>query len=87
MLYLHVGYDPGAYEGFTHRTESTKGIFKLDWNINDNNRLAVIYNFLDASKEKPAHPTALGFRGPSASTLQFENSGYQINNKLQSVSS
>ena len=81
---LAVGYDPGAYEGFTHKTESTKGIFKLDWNINDNNRLALIYNFLDASKEKPAHPTALGFRGPSASTLQFENAGYQINNKLQS---
>ena len=81
---LAVGYDPGAYEGFTNKTESTKGIFKLDWNINDNNRLALIYNFLDASKEKPAHPTALGFRGPSASTLQFENAGYQINNKLQS---
>ncbi|MBT7242641.1 MAG: TonB-dependent receptor [Flavobacteriaceae bacterium] len=82
---LSVGYDPGAYEGYTHKTESTKGIFKLDWNINDNNRLAIIYNFLDASKEKPAHPSALGFRGPSASTLQFENAGYQINNKLNSI--
>ena len=82
---LSVGYDPGAYEGYTHKTESTKGIFKLDWNINDNNRLAIIYNFLDASKEKPAHPTALGFRGPSASTLQFENAGYQMNNKLNSI--
>ena len=81
---LAVGYDPGSYEGYTHKTESTKGIFKLDWNINDNNRLALIYNFLDASKDKNAHPTALGFRGPSASTLQFENAGYQINNKLQS---
>jgi len=82
---LAIGYDPGAYEGFIHQSNSTKGIFKLDWNINDNNRLAVIYNFLDASKEKPAHPTAIAFRGPSATTLQFENSGYQINNKLQSV--
>ncbi len=79
------GYNTGAYEGFTHKAESTKGIFKLDWNINDNNRLAVIYNFLDASAEKPAHPTAIFRRGPSASTLQFENSGYQINNKLKSV--
>lgn len=82
---LDIGYDPGAYKGFTYATNSTKGIFKLDWNINDNNRLAIIYNFLNASKEKPAHPTALGFRGPSASTLQFENAGYEINNKLQSV--
>ncbi|GAA4290918.1 outer membrane beta-barrel protein [Aestuariibaculum suncheonense] len=80
-----LGYDTGAYEGFTFGSNSTKGIFKLDWNINDNNRLAVIYNFLDASKEKPAHPTALGVRGPSFSTLQFQNSGYEINNKLNSV--
>jgi len=82
---LAVDYDPGAYEGFTHKAESTKGIFKLDWNINDNNRLAIIYNFLNASKEKPAHPTAIGFRGPNATTLQFENSGYEINNELKSV--
>ncbi len=80
-----LGYDPGAYEGFIHKAESTKGILKLDWNINSNHRLAFIYNFLDASKEKPAHPTALGFRGPNASILQFENSGYQINNRLNSV--
>jgi len=82
---LALGYDPGAIQGFTHQTESTKGILKLDWNISDNHRLAVIYNFLDASKDKPAHPSALGFRGPSANTIQFENAGYQINNELQSI--
>ena len=80
-----LGYDSGAYEGFIHQSQSSKGIFKLDWNVNDNNQLAVIYNWLDASKDKPAHPTALGFRGPNASILQFENSGYQINNKLNSL--
>ncbi|MDU8886384.1 carboxypeptidase regulatory-like domain-containing protein [Yeosuana sp. MJ-SS3] len=80
-----LGYDTGTYEGFLHNSQSEKGIFKLDWNINDNNRLAVIYNFLNASKEKPAHPTAIGSRGPNFATLQFENSGYEINNKLQSV--
>ncbi|RKF03797.1 outer membrane receptor protein involved in Fe transport [Tenacibaculum lutimaris] len=79
-----LGYDTGAYEGFTYGSESTKGIFKLDWNINDKNRLALIYNFLRASKEKPAHPTALGSRGPSFQTLQFEKSGYEINNNLNS---
>lgn len=80
----NLGYDTGAYEGFTHESNSTKGILKLDWNINENNRLALIYNFLDASRELPAHPTALGFRGPSSQILQFQNTGYQINNKLQS---
>ncbi|GAA3622439.1 carboxypeptidase regulatory-like domain-containing protein [Flavivirga jejuensis] len=81
----NLGYDTGSFEGFNYGSESTKGIFKLDWNINDNNRLAIIYNFLNASKEKPAHPTALSSRGPSFQTLQFENSGYEINNKLNSV--
>jgi hypothetical protein len=80
-----LGYNTGAYEGFTYASNSTKGILKLDWNINDNNRLAIIYNFLNASKEKPAHPTALGFRGPNAATLQFQNTGYEINNNLKSV--
>ena len=79
-----LGYNTGAYQGFKHNSDSNKGIIKLDWNINDNNKLAVIYNFLDASKDKPAHPSALGFRGPNANTLQFEKSGYQINNKLDS---
>lgn len=80
-----VGYDTGRYEGFTYGSNSTKGIFKLDWNINDKNRLAFIYNFLDASSEKPAHPTAIQKRGPNFTTLQFENSGYEINNKLNSI--
>jgi hypothetical protein len=79
-----LGYDTGAYKGFTYLTESWKGIAKLDFNLGNNNRLALIYNFLNASKEKPAHPTALGFRGPNASILQFENTGYQINNELDS---
>ncbi|MCM4169199.1 hypothetical protein KCTC52924_00031 [Arenibacter antarcticus] len=80
-----LGYDTGSYEGFTFGAKSTKGIFKLDWNINDSNRLALIYNFLDASKEKPAHPTAIASRGPNFATLQFRNSGYEINNKLNSL--
>ncbi len=79
-----IGYDTGAYEGFVHESSSTKGILKLDWNVNEKNRVSFVYNFLDASQDKPAHPTALGFRGPNSQILQFENSGYEINNKIQS---
>ena len=79
-----LGYNTGAYQGFTHNSDSNKGIVKFDWNINDDHKLAVIYNFLDASKDKPAHPTAIKRRGPDNNTMQFQNSGYQINNKLDS---
>lgn len=78
-------YNPGRYEGFNFNQESIKGIVKLDWNINDNNRLAIIYNFLNASKGKPANRNAIAFRGPNTQTLQFENAGYEINNKIQSI--
>ncbi|WP_372945260.1 carboxypeptidase regulatory-like domain-containing protein, partial [Muriicola sp.] len=80
-----IFYDPGRFQGFNFDQESTKGIIKLDWNINDNNRLAVIYNFLDASKGKPANRDAITFRGPNTQTLQFENAGYEINNRIKSV--
>ncbi len=79
-----IFYNPGAYEGFTFDSNSTKGIIKLDWNINENNRLAFIYNFLEASREQPAHPSALGFRGPGPNQLQFQNVGYEINNNIDS---
>lgn len=80
-----LGYETGSYQGYTHNSESKKGILKLDWNINDNNKVSLVTNFLEASKDKNAHPTAIGFRGPNASILQFEKSGYQINNKLYSA--
>lgn len=79
-----LGYEPGAYEGFIHETNNQKGIIKVDWNINKNHTLSAIYNFLDASKQKPAHPAAIGRRGPDKTTLQFQNSGYQINNIIHS---
>jgi hypothetical protein len=49
-LMLHVqrvtlGYNSGPYQVLKH-SDSNKGIIKFDWNINDNNnKLAVIYNF------------------------------------------
>ncbi len=80
-----IFYNPGRFEGFNFDQESTKGIIKLDWNINEKNRLAVIYNFLNASRGLPANRNAIQFRGPDLATLQFENAGYEINNNIQSV--
>ena len=83
-LFARYGYLTGAYENFIHSTENIKGIVKFDYNINQNHTITAKYNFLDASKQKPAHPSALGRRGPDFTTLQFRNSGYQINNKIHS---
>ncbi|MBI5913831.1 MAG: TonB-dependent receptor [Bacteroidetes bacterium] len=78
------GYETGDYENYKHETNNQKGIFKLDFNLSKAHKLTTTFNFLDAFREKPAHPSAIGRRGPDFQTLQFQNSGYRINNKLYS---
>lgn len=84
ILKSRFGYNTGPYQGFTLDQKSYKWLLKLDWNITSNHRLSFTYNGLDATKGKPAHPSAIGRRGPDYTTLQFENSGYEIVNKLHS---
>ncbi len=84
LLKSNFGYETGAYENFKYQTNNQKGIFKLDFNLSKAHKLTTTFNFLDAFREKPAHPSAIGRRGPDFLTLQFENSGYRINNKIYS---
>jgi len=80
------GYDTGPFENYIHRTENEKLILKLDWNINESNNLIFRYNRLDARRDLPPHPFVLsaGGRGPNDNSLPFRNSGYRINNRLNS---
>jgi hypothetical protein len=80
-----LGYETGAYENFTHKTGNAKGLLRLDWNISQVHKFSLIYNFLDAGRDLPANPSAIGRRGPDFLTLQYATSGYRINNKLQGV--
>ena len=84
LLQTRYGYATGPYENYKHNTDNQKGLVKLDWNIASGQTLTLTGTFLDAFREKPAHPSAIGRRGPDATTLQFFNSGYRINNKIYS---
>ena len=81
-------YDTGVYDGFIHETNNDKLLVKLDWNISQNNNLSLRWNFLDAFRDLPVNPAAISFagtgRGPSESSLPFQNAGYRINNELNS---
>lgn len=44
------GYDPGSYDSYTNVTNNYKLFLKLDYNINDNNRLSVRHNFVTAEQ-------------------------------------
>jgi hypothetical protein len=86
ILRTRYNYETGPYQGFTHEQTNYKWLAKLDWNINPVHKLSFTYNGLNARKDKPAHPSAIGRRGPDYTTLQFRNSGYEIVNELNSFS-
>ena len=81
-------YDPGPYQGYIHETNNDKLLAKLDWNVNQSNVLSFRYNYLNAKRDLGPHPFVLSFgntgRGPNATSLPFQKSGYAINNKLHS---
>ena len=81
-------YETGPYEGYTNETDNDKLLAKVDWNINDQSNLFFRFSYLDASRDLGPHPFVFSFnntgRGPNATSLPFRNSGYAINNKLQS---
>ncbi len=82
------GYDTGPYEGYLHHTDNDKFIAKLDWNPNPSNTLSIRWDYLNAKRDLPPHPFVLSYnntgRGPNATSLPFQNSGYAINNHLNS---
>ncbi|MES2649138.1 MAG: TonB-dependent receptor [Bacteroidota bacterium] len=84
ILKTKFNYETGPYQGYNLQQKNYKWLGKLDWVINDNNSLTFTYNGLEAAKDKPAHPNAIRRRGPDYQTMQFKNSGYEIENKLQS---
>ena len=86
ILKSRFGYETGPYQGYTLKQQNYKWLAKIDWNIDKINSLSFTYNGLDASLGKPAHPSAIRRRGPDFTTLQFENSGYKMINKLHNFS-
>jgi hypothetical protein len=63
------GYDPGTYETFTLERPSTKFFARLDYNINDNHRLTLRHNYVDANDDNL--PT-------SATITYFSNNDYKF---------
>ncbi|MBI3717015.1 MAG: TonB-dependent receptor [Sphingobacteriales bacterium] len=84
ILKQKFGYETGPYQGFTYDQKNYKWLAKLDWNINSISKLSFTYNGLNAIKGKPAHPSAIRRRGPDYTTMQYKNSGYEIQNILHS---
>jgi hypothetical protein len=79
------GYDPGAYSGYSFKTNSDKITAKIDWNINDRNTLTLKYNYLKSMTDQfasPSRPAGSTGGQPGFNSMPFYGSGYVINNNF-----
>ena len=72
------GYDPGRYQGYSLSTPDYKILARLDWNINENNRLNVRFSHTHtfgsnqpSSSMSPIGGTNSSFVSPSGEKISF----------------
>lgn len=87
-LKTNFGYDTGGYEGYDHETPAKRFIAKLDYNLNDRNKLSLRYNHLDSDTDVlMSNSSSLGFgtRRTNTNGLNFQNSNYIILENIRSI--
>lgn len=88
FLRTNFNYETGPYQGYDHNTAATKFLVKLDYNINDKNKLSVRYNHLDSNTDVLlSNSSSLGFgsRRTNINGLNFQNSNYIILENIRSI--
>lgn len=92
LLKTKYGYETGPYENWGGDKENNnKMLAKLDWNIDNNNKLTVRYNYSESSAV--FRPSSSGDASPSITPgrhtrlggMSFKNSQYYNSNTLQSI--
>ncbi|MCB8999980.1 MAG: TonB-dependent receptor [Bacteroidales bacterium] len=61
------GYDPGGYTDVSNTLDGKKFFIRLDWNINDVNKLMIRHQYTNAEQTSPANS--------SITAIRFANSG------------
>ncbi len=88
LLADKFGYTTGPWEGFDSQKDSKKFIAKIDWNINDNNKLSLRYVHHDSnSDELISNSGSAGFgnRSGNVNSMSYKNSGYVIKDNTRSI--
>ncbi len=76
ILQSQYGYNPGSLGSYDTKRPSTKIFARLDWNLDETNRLTLRHNFVDASDDV--------FR-PTTANVLFGNRNYVFNNNVNST--
>lgn len=88
FLKSKFGYETGPYQGYDFATPSTRFLAKLDYNLNDRNKISLRYVQLDSDTDVlMSNSSSLGFgsRRTSLQALNFQNSNYIILENIRSI--
>jgi outer membrane receptor protein involved in Fe transport len=88
-----LGYETGPYQGYDNVTPSKRFIAKVDFNLNNRNKLSVRYNHLDSDTDVlVSNSNSLGLstssttgRRSGTTALNFQNSNYIILENIRSL--
>ncbi|MFZ1290531.1 MAG: carboxypeptidase regulatory-like domain-containing protein [Melioribacteraceae bacterium] len=87
-LKQNFGYETGPYQGYDFETPATRFIAKLDYNVDDNNKLSLRYTHLDSQTDVlMSNSSSLGFgnRRTNSNSMNYANSNYSILENIRSI--
>jgi hypothetical protein len=87
LLSGRFNYQTGPYQAYDEAKPATRYLPKIDYNVNNNNKLIFRYTHLNSSTDVLAsNSSSLGFGNRRTSTLalNFQNSNYQILENIRS---
>lgn len=87
------GYETGAYENYSFASEGKRFNVRLDYNINDNHKVAVRYNSYVAFRDVPTNANSIRFIGTryrntdrtGIEAMNFRNTNYTEDNNITSI--
>jgi hypothetical protein len=85
-LSSNFGYETGAYQEYGFETPAKRYLAKLDYNLDDRNKLTFRYLQLDSSSDRLASSSSsLGFGRPTGTnTLFYQNTNYKLLENIKS---
>ncbi len=88
FLRTKFNYETGPYEGYDHETPALRFLMRLDYNLDDRNKISLRYTHLDSETDVLlSNSSSLGFGGRRSNTtgLNFQNSNYMIMENIRSI--